>query len=217
VKALEAKFKSTKDLALQEQSAVNLASPEIISKLAEANKSYEEKLGFIFIVNATGKSAEEMLRLVFDRLKNTYHEELQVAMGEQHKITILRLKKLLSDADFNWMRNSQVTTHVLDTSSGRPAHGIGIRMQQQLNSSTWQTMTQGITNHDGRIFDLLPGERILIPGVYKMVFESAEYFRKHQLQTFYPEIEVQFSVLDDQHYHVPLLLNPFGYSTYRGS
>ncbi|MGZ5189782.1 MAG: 2-oxo-4-hydroxy-4-carboxy-5-ureidoimidazoline decarboxylase, partial [Flavisolibacter sp.] len=167
VKNLEEKFASTKDLAMNEQSAVRYASTDLISKLADANKSYEEKFGFIFIVSASGKSAEEMLRLIYDRLKNTYHEELQVAMGEQHKITILRLKKLLSDVEFNWMRPSQITTHVLDTTAGKPAQGITIRMQQQLNGNTWQTMAQSVTNKDGRINDLLPPDRLMIPGIYK--------------------------------------------------
>lgn len=217
VKNLEEKFASTKDLARNEQSGVENASAELINKLAEANRSYEEKFGFIFIVCATGKSAEEMLRLIYDRMKNTYHEELQVAMGEQHKITLIRLKKLLSNVNLNWLRPSQITSHILDTSQGKPAEGITVRLQQQLNGSTWQTMAQAVTNKDGRITDLLPLERILIPGIYKMVFETAEYFRKIHLQTFYPEVEIQFSIPDDQHYHVPLLLNPFGYSTYRGS
>jgi len=217
VKSLEEKFSSTKDLAMNEQSAVLQASSDTIQLLAEANNSYEEKFGFIFIVSATGKSAGEMLRIINSRLKNSYHEELQVAMGEQHKITILRLKKLLSRANFNWMRTSQITTHVLDTAAGKPANGIIIRMQQQINGSTFQTMALSVTNMDGRINDLLPSEKILTPGIYKMVFESAEYFRQQRLHTFYPEVEVQFSITDDQHYHVPLLLNPYGYSTYRGS
>ena len=200
-----------------EQAGVAKASPELIRELAEANQAYEEKFNFIFIVCATGRSAAEMLRLCTDRLQNTYHEELHIAMGEQHKITIIRLKKLLSSADWTWMRSSQLTTHVLDTSAGSPGAMITIRLMEQQNGSTWQTMAQGITNADGRIADLLPAERLLVPGSYKLVFDTGGYFRQHAVKGFYPMVEIQFTIADEQHYHVPLLINPFGYSTYRGS
>jgi 5-hydroxyisourate hydrolase/2-oxo-4-hydroxy-4-carboxy-5-ureidoimidazoline decarboxylase len=215
LKSLEEKFASTKHLASNEQAAVAGESHEMLVQLAEANKAYHEKFGFIFIVCATGKSASEMLRLLTDRIQNTSHEELQVAMGEQHKITIIRLKKLLNETDWGWMRGSQLTTHVLDTSIGKPGAAISIKLQK--HNRSWQTITQGVTNIDGRIADLLPPESILAAGNYKMVFETKKYFADQNLKTFYPSIEVQFTIADDQHYHVPLLVNPFGYSTYRGS
>jgi len=94
--SLEEKFTTTKDWAGEEQQGVQVASREALEKLVELNKAYEEKFGFIFIVCATGKSVEEMLALLEERMKNDYEHELQIAMGEQHKITLLRLKKLLS-------------------------------------------------------------------------------------------------------------------------
>lgn len=96
LKSLEQKFASTKDWAGAEQGTVKNADSNTIEELAKGNKEYEEKFGFIFIVCATGKSAEEMLELLKDRLPNAYEEELKVAMNEQHKITTLRLQKLLS-------------------------------------------------------------------------------------------------------------------------
>lgn len=211
VKSLTDRFAGT------EQAGVAKASPELIRELAAANQAYEEKFNFIFIVCATGRSAADMLRLCHDRLQNTYHEELHIAMGEQHKITIIRLKKLLLSADWHWMRSSQLTTHVLDTSAGRPGATMTIRLMEQQNGSTWQTMAQGITNTDGRIADLLPAERLLVPGSYKLVFDTGAYFLQNAVKGFYPMVEIQFTVADEQHYHVPLLINPFGYSTYRGS
>lgn len=216
-KNLEEKFTVTKEFAGSEQAGVFSAESSVIEDLAKANKLYEEKFGFIFIVCATGKSAVEMLRSLNNRIKNTYHEELNVAMGEQHKITIIRLKKLLDNADWQWMKMSQLTTHVLDTSMGKPAKDLSISLQQQHNGSTWQTMAQGITNEDGRITDLLPPEKLLIPGNYKLVFETGAYFNSNKINGFYPEVEIQFTISEEQHYHVPLLLNPFGYATYRGS
>jgi 5-hydroxyisourate hydrolase/2-oxo-4-hydroxy-4-carboxy-5-ureidoimidazoline decarboxylase len=215
LKSLEEKFASSKHLTSTEQAGVADASHEVLVELAEANKSYHEKFGFIFIVCATGKSASEMLRLLTDRIQNTNHEELQVAMNEQHKITIIRLKKILNEADWSWMRNSQLTTHVLDTSLGKPGADISIKLQK--HNRSWQTIAQGVTNADGRISDLLPPEKMLDAGNYKMVFETKKYFEDQNLKSFYPSIEVQFTIAGDQHYHVPLLVNPFGYSTYRGS
>jgi hydroxyisourate hydrolase len=81
----------------------------------------------------------------------------------------------------------------------------------------WQTIAQGVTNIDGRIADLLPSQTLLASGNYKLVFDTGSYFASQKIKGFYPEVEIQFIVFDDTHYHVPLLINPFGYSTYRGS
>ena len=198
----------------KEQAGVAFATGEVIETLARANKDYENKFGFIFIVFATGKSANEMLRLLNERSRNNAEEELKIAMGEQHKITLIRFKKLFDDLQLNTM--SQVTTHVLDTASGKPGKEISIRLMQQ-SSHEWNTIAQGITNGDGRIADLLPVGKILEAGVYKMVFETGNYYGANNIKTFYPTVEVIFSVANDSHYHVPLLISPFGYSTYRGS
>jgi 5-hydroxyisourate hydrolase / 2-oxo-4-hydroxy-4-carboxy-5-ureidoimidazoline decarboxylase len=216
VKSLNEKYASTAKLAGEEQASVNTATQDVIEQLATANAAYEKKFGFIFIVCATGKSAHEMLRLLQDRLKNSYEEELNIAMGEQHKITITRLKKLLDEENWLWMRVSQLTTHVLDTSIGRPGKDISIRLQAE-REGKWATLAQGVTNDDGRIPDLLAPERILPASIYKLVFDTADYFQSQNVKGFYPAVEIQFSITDDRHYHVPLLINPFGYSTYRGS
>lgn len=208
VKSLTEKF------AGKEQAGVAIATTETIEALAKTNTDYENKNGFIFIVCATGKSATEMLALLNDRLQNTTEEELHIAMGEQQKISIIRFKKLLTDSDFGFLKVSQITTHVLDTSTGIPGNNISIRLQAFRNN-IWHTIAQGITNSDGRITDLLPQERNLKPDTYKMVFDTGNYYAN--TKTFYPKVEIIFSTFDETHYHVPLLLNPFGYSTYRGS
>lgn len=95
-KSLEEKFSSTKEWAGNEQEGVDHASSEILDQLVEANQAYLDKFGYIFIVCATGKSAVEMLNILNVRLSNTPEEEIKIAMAEQHKITILRLNKLLS-------------------------------------------------------------------------------------------------------------------------
>jgi len=94
INSLKEKFASTKEWASNEQSGVDIASENIITELAEANKTYEQKFGFIFIICATGKSAEEMLNYLRSRLNNKAEEEILIAADEQNKITKLRLEKL---------------------------------------------------------------------------------------------------------------------------
>ena len=94
--SLKKKFANTQQWAGEEQAGITVATQHILEKLAEGNLAYEQKFGYIFIVCATGKTAEEMLSLLEDRLTNTPTEEILVARDEQHKITILRLQKLLN-------------------------------------------------------------------------------------------------------------------------
>jgi 5-hydroxyisourate hydrolase len=111
---------------------------------------------------------------------------------------------------------SQITTHILDTTKGKPALGVIIILYHGSNDE-WREMARGVTNSDGRISDLLKDDTTLEHGIYKMRFETKDYFDKEQAKTFYPYVEIIFEVDSTEHYHVPLLLNPFGYSTYRGS
>jgi len=198
----------------KEQASVASAMEETIEALAGSNEEYEKKFGFIFIVCATGRSAKEMLQLLTSRLNNSKEDEISIAMGEQHKITLLRFGNLFED--FQLMNMSQITTHVLDVTAGKPGRDIGVRLMNKAGKD-WQTIAQGITNADGRVSDLLPAGKILMPGIYKIVFETGNYYSEQKLKTFYPSVEILFTVFDDSHYHVPLLISPFGYSTYRGS
>ena len=111
---------------------------------------------------------------------------------------------------------SQLTTHILDTTLGKPAQGVNIRLEQS-SGEKWLAIASGTTNSDGRISDLLPKEKILDAGVYRLIFDTAAYFKSQHIKSFYPSVSIEFEVSDASHYHVPLLLNPFGYSTYRGS
>jgi len=111
---------------------------------------------------------------------------------------------------------SQITTHVLDTTKGKPAANVTIALLQQVGDN-WQEIARGITNADGRIPDLLLKEKQVELGVYKMKFYTQEYFAQGGTANFYPFVEIVFNVAGNEHYHVPLLLNPFGYATYRGS
>ena len=111
---------------------------------------------------------------------------------------------------------SQITTHILDTTKGKPAEGVRISLYQGQNDE-WKELSWGMTDADGRLKDLLKNDDPLQRGIYKLRFETKDYFDKNQVQTFYPFVEITFDVTTEDHYHVPLLLNPFGYATYRGS
>lgn len=111
-----------------------------------------------------------------------------------------------------------MTTHVLDTTAGVPAEGISATLELQSSSGEWKTVGGGSTNSDGRIMDLLPVDQTFHPGIYRLTFNTGQYFRSKNIESFYPYVQIVFEVSDSKrHFHIPLLLNPFGYSTYRGS
>jgi 5-hydroxyisourate hydrolase len=110
-----------------------------------------------------------------------------------------------------------ITTHVLDTALGRPASGIQIELEVREHEE-WRTLARGETDADGRLRLLLPKGTPLTPGDYRLVFDTAAYFARSQQQAFYKRVTVEFTVAaDEPRYHVPLLLSPFGYTTYRGT
>ena len=110
---------------------------------------------------------------------------------------------------------TQVTTHVLDTARGEPAAGVPVRLQS-VSGAGPEEIGRASTDADGRVREIGP-ER-LPPGTYRLVFDTAAYFAEQRTAGFFPEVTIAFTVDGDgQHYHVPLLLSPFGYATYRGS
>lgn len=111
---------------------------------------------------------------------------------------------------------SQITSHILDTTKGRPAEGVTTILYHGENDE-WVEISRAKTNMDGRVEGLLDEKIKLLQGIYKMRFETKDYFDAELVQTFYPYVEIIFEITSGEHYHIPLLLNPFGYSTYRGS
>jgi 5-hydroxyisourate hydrolase len=122
-----------------------------------------------------------------------------------------------------------LSTHVLDAARGRPAVGVAVRLDRHDSgvahsddagrrpSDSWITVAEGHTDADGRLTDWLPAG-VPTAGVHRLTFQTGAYFAGQQVACFHPEVTVTFTVADpDEHYHVPLLLSPFAYSTYRGS
>lgn len=112
---------------------------------------------------------------------------------------------------------SPITTHVLDTSLGQPAEGVVVTLAVLDEHDRPTAVGHGVTDADGRVTTLLP-PREVAPGVYRLTFETTAYFAHSHRESFYPRIEITFHVADaTEHYHVPVLLSPYGFTTYRGS
>ncbi len=112
---------------------------------------------------------------------------------------------------------SQITTHVLDTTRGLPAQNIPITLFSKTESG-WEKLGGGLTNVDGRIAGLLSDHIKLSAGIYRMHFETESYFKSNNEMGFYPYVDIVFKLdASGSHYHIPLLLTAYGYSTYRGS
>ena len=108
-----------------------------------------------------------------------------------------------------------ITTHILDTSRGEPASGVHLVLDSKSESGAWERVSEATSGLDGRATLLGEGTR---RGIYRITFDSGAYFAAHRVAGFYPEIHVVFEVRDGaSHHHVPLLLSPYGYSTYRGT
>lgn len=107
---------------------------------------------------------------------------------------------------------SPITTHVLDSASGRPASGVRVKLEYQNASGQWEYLAEGAADADGRVRDLLPENYALKPGLYSLRFDTSSR------SAFFPEVILRFRVdHPGQRYHVPLLLSPFSFTTYRGS
>lgn len=109
-----------------------------------------------------------------------------------------------------------LSSHILDITSGKPAAGVKISLYKQISSGTWKLVDEKLTDENGRITDFLP-EGNDNAGIYKLTYHTAPYFKKMSVKSFYPYIDVIFEMGNESHYHVPITLSPYGYSTYRGS
>ncbi|KAJ7631116.1 hypothetical protein FB45DRAFT_834042 [Roridomyces roridus] len=114
------------------------------------------------------------------------------------------------------MSKSPITCHVLDSSTGKPAEGVEIRLQSFTDEFT--LLASGVTNSDGRCLDLLSPSVTVAPGIYKIIFATKEYLAKTNRKCFYPWVDITFEIENPgEHYHIPLLISPYSFTTYRGS
>ena len=111
----------------------------------------------------------------------------------------------------------QLSSHILDITLGKPATGVKITLSKQDNKGNWNKMDEKYTDNNGRITDFIKQDGKDNTGIYKLTYHTKPYFEKLKQGSFYPFVEVVFNVAGNEHYHVPITLSAFGYSTYRGS
>ncbi|MHC2991290.1 hydroxyisourate hydrolase [Pontibacter sp. HJ8] len=134
----------------------------------------------------------------------------------KHLILTLLLSLTVTLA-FSQAHTHQLSSHILDISTGQPAAGVPVRLEKlKEKTGKWIPVEEKITDSQGRIKDFLDYNKTET-GVYKLTFLVADYFKQQNTATFYPFIEVVFQIRDKEHYHVPITLSPYGYSTYRGN
>ncbi len=123
----------------------------------------------------------------------------------------------LTTLTFSQSKSYQLSSHILDISKGLPTSDVNIKLEK-LNEQTdvWHFVDEKITDKNGRVSDFLSSDKNNT-GIYKLTFLVKDYFEKNKEKSFYPFIEVVFQISDSNHYHVPITLSPFGYSTYRGN
>ena len=110
-----------------------------------------------------------------------------------------------------------LSVHILDLQTGQPTAGVTVTLEQKTGTD-WRQLASGVTNAQGRIAEMYPADKTIEKGDYRIVFKTGEHYARLKQETFFPEIPVQLHVeKTDQHYHIPLLLSPFGFSTYRGN
>lgn len=208
VELLRARFGDGEDRANQEQGQVLDAQEQVLQALAAGNAAYHARHGFIFIVFASGKSAAEMLDLLQQRLPNSTAAEMQTAAAEQMKITELRIAAKLDASKMT----ITLSTHILNQADGQPAAGVAVT----LCTAAGATIGAATTDADGRI-GAWPDADNLPTGEYQLLFDTGSWFAGRGEPCFYPRVRIEFNAGEARHYHVPLLLNRYGYSTYRGS
>lgn len=124
---------------------------------------------------------------------------------------------LVSAMMFAQENKFQLSSHILDISKGMPASDVSIRLEKyNEEAKTWSFVDEKITDKNGRVPDFLKSDKSNL-GIYKLTFYVSDYFKKNNIESFYPFIDVVFQIKDQNHYHVPITLSAFGYGTYRGN
>lgn len=124
---------------------------------------------------------------------------------------------LITYATWSQKSNYQLSSHILDITSGLPAENVKVSLSKQMENGEWLFIDERNTDINGRIIDFLEHKDQNNNGIFKLTFFTEPYFKLKGIKTFYPYIEVIFKIDNNQHFHVPITLSPFGYSTYRGS
>ena len=183
--------------------------------------AYRQKFHIPFIVCVRRHTKDSILRQYERRLQNAPEAELETALNEIFRIAALRLNDRVKAAD-ELPVSGRLSTHVLDNHDGRPAQGVALTLSELGDDGTRRVLVEAATNHDGRTDAPLISGRPIPIGRYELRFEIGRYYASLTVATadppFLQSVPIEFSVAEPEgHYHVPLLVTPWSFSTYRGS
>ena len=207
--------------AEQNSAGLDRLSDAEFEAFERVNKAYGKKFGFPYIVCVRRHTKDSVLRDFERRLPNDTATEIQTSIGEICRIAALRVDQLIASED-RLQVHGHLSTHVLDTHSGSPAAGMKYQLIELSALGENRVITQGLTNSDGRSDQPLIHGRPMPIGSYELSFSTADYFAARGVPMsdppFLDRILLRFSVSDPEgHLHVPLLVTPWSYATYRGS
>ena len=207
--------------AEQNSAGLDRLSDAEYAAFERVNNAYRSKFGFPYIVCVRRHTRDSILRDFERRLPNDAASEMQASINEIFRIAALRLDQLVK-ADDRLAVHGRLSTHVLDTHCGKPAAGIAVELTELSDLGVPRIITRTVTNSDGRTDQPLIGGRPVPIGHYELSFAVGDYFAARGVPLsdppFLDRIPLRFSVSDPEgHLHVPLLVTPWSYSTYRGS
>ena len=229
-------IKSHPDLADKTQRAAGLTAESTseqnsvgLDRLSDAeyeafervNNAYRSKFGFPYIVCVRRHTKDSILSNFEQRLPNDAATETSTSIAEICRIAALRLDQLVISSD-RLPVHGRLSTHVLDNNSGKPAEGIAVALVERSALGASRVLTRAVTNSDGRTDQPLIGGRPVPIGHYELIFSVGSYFKERNVEVsdppFLDDVALRFAVSDPEgHLHVPLLVTPWSYATYRGS
>jgi len=212
---------TTDSIAEQASAGLDALSDKELADFHRLNDAYKSKFGIPFIVCVRRHTKDSILRQFGRRLENDAAAETDTSLAEIFHIAALRLDQRV-EAPERLKVHGRLSTHVLDTHSGRPAEGVAVELIELSENGDPRMIARTRTNRDGRTDDPLIGGRPVPIGRYELRFTMADYYARAGAPLADPPfldlIPVRFSVAEPEgHYHVPLLVTPWSYSTYRGS
>lgn len=211
--------------AEQQGAGLDKLTPDEFLLLNNLNQTYTEKYQFPFIFAVRGKNKDDIIRAMQERVNRSPQEEWEQALSEIETITRFRINDLVVE-DIT-VPCGRLTTHVLDLSRGIPAAGLSLQLWR-INDEINELLCEAVTNGEGRLKSPLLEGSEMKSGCYELLFMAGDYFRRTSVEAvshsdastlfFLEQIPIRFNISDPMdHYHVPLLVAPGGYSTYRGS
>ena len=220
-KAARAGTMTVESKAEQASAGLDRLSEAEFAQFHRLNDAYREKFGMPFIICVRRHGKDSILQQFERRLQNTMSAETETALGEIFRITALRLDQRIEATD-GLEVHGHLSTHVLDTQAGRPATGVTIELLELSANGEQRVIARASTNRDGRTDEPLIAGRPLPIGRYELRFHVADYFAgvgaRQDEPPFLDVVPVRFAVAEPEgHYHVPLLVTPWNYCTYRGS